>query len=168
MFPDSEKSTLPYWAAHNAAYNMVALNHGVWRPKYLFHDWEKPWMMIIARALKKIGVLKQDPYQWVQHWHRNHRKHHVQYYIAPGFSHDGRMPNTREMVLDWECSMLTKESSPLNAFGYYIWAKDKGKIPVGLQLPLEVELKALGLWPTDKTGAYIKEPTWREYLVLTR
>lgn len=153
LFPESAKSTFPYWWAHVCACNMVAANLRVWEPRYLFHDWEKPWMLLGVKILQKLGFLRKgDPYEWVQTWHRKHRKHHVAYYIAPGFSHDGRMPNIREMVIDWEASRFSKQSSPLTAYEYFV--ANLNKIPVGLHCPIECELKKLNLWPTDETGAY--------------
>lgn len=144
MFTEDQKSTFKYWAAHNAAYNMTALNLGIWKPKYLFHDWEKPWMLLIGKALHAVGLLKQEPYEWVRQWHRTHRKHHHQYFKAPTLSRNGRMPNAIEMILDWECSRLTKESSPMNAYQYF--QAKRHKMPEIVQYWVEVELKHLGLW----------------------
>ncbi|MBD5230719.1 MAG: hypothetical protein HDS66_01010 [Bacteroidales bacterium] len=144
MFTESQKSTFPYYFAHVCAYNMTALNLGVWKPKYIFHDWEKPWMLLLAKGLKKIGILKCEPYEWVRDWHRTHRKHHVQYYKAPTLHKNGRMPNVIEMIIDQECSRLTKESSPLNAYQYFQTKKDK--MPELVRYWFEVELKHLGLW----------------------
>lgn len=123
---------------------MVALNLGVWKPKYIFHDWEKPWMLLIAKGLKKLHLLKGEPYAWVRNWHRTHRKHHYQYYVAPSFSHNGRHPDPIEMIIDWECSRFTKESSPRTAYEYYKAKMDK--IPEALHYPIEYELRRLDLW----------------------
>ena len=46
MFSKSERSSFKYWFAHWCAYNMTALNLGMWKPKYLLHDIEKPWLML--------------------------------------------------------------------------------------------------------------------------
>lgn len=143
MFTEDQKSTFPYYFAHVCAYNMVALNLGVWKPKYIFHDWEKPWMLLLAKGLKKVGLLKQEPYEWVRNWHRTHRKHHVQYYRMPTLHKDGRMPDVVEMILDWESSRYTKLASPRNAYLYFL--ANKSKMPEIVQYWVEVELKHLGL-----------------------
>ena len=46
MFDKSQRSKFKYWFAHWCAFNMTALNLGVWKFKYLFHDIEKPWLML--------------------------------------------------------------------------------------------------------------------------
>lgn len=144
MFTEDQKSTFPYYFAHVCAYNMTALNLGVWKPKYLFHDWEKPWMLLLAKGLKKIGLLKHEPYEWVRNWHRTHRKHHVQYYKPPTLHHNGRMPDVIEMIIDQECSRFTKLASPRNARQYF--NANHHKWPEPVQYWVEVELKHLGLW----------------------
>ena len=144
MFSENEKSTFPYWFAHWSAYQMIALNLRVWKAKYLFHDWEKPWMLLFAKGLKKIGLLKQEPYEWVRAWHKTHRKHHRQYYIPATMLHSGRMPNIREMIIDWECSRFTKSTFGRTAYEYY--RHKQAEIPMVLQFVIEQELKTLGLW----------------------
>lgn len=46
-FGKDERSSFPYWFAHWKAFNMVALQLGHWKFKYLFHDIEKPWLMLL-------------------------------------------------------------------------------------------------------------------------
>lgn len=109
MFDKSQRGTFKYTIAHVLAFNATALSLGVWKPRHIFHDWEKPWMLLIAKALRK-----PDPYAWVQHWHRTHRKHHVEYwdrYWKKTVKLDGFI----DMVIDWECSRVTKQASPLTA-----------------------------------------------------
>ena len=97
MFTDKEKSSFSYYFAHLFAYNMTALNLGVWKFKYLFHDFEKPWLMLLWRD-----------YPRVQKWHRKHNRHHLEYAGGKGYDYEA-------MILDWECSKFTKLASPFNA-----------------------------------------------------
>lgn len=100
MFTKEERSTFKYWFAHWCAFQLVALNLRAWKPKYLLHDIEKPWLRLWYRG----------DYSKVQAWHRSHRKHHLGY---PG------KKNYIEMVIDWECSRFTKLSSPETAYQYF-------------------------------------------------
>lgn len=95
-FGKSQRSTFRYWFWHWRAFNSVALELGVWRPKYLLHDIEKPFMRLFM------------PYKKVQKFHRSHNRHHLEY---PG----GR--DWTAMFVDWECSRYTKEGCPLAALG---------------------------------------------------
>lgn len=93
MFNKSERSTFKYWFAHWCAYQMTALNLRIWKPKYLFHDIEKPFLKLFL------------PYEKVKEIHRRRSKHHIEY----------RNPNKRDweaLMIDWECSRFTKESAP--------------------------------------------------------
>lgn len=97
MFNKEERSTFKYWFAHWCAFQMTALNLKCWKFKYLFHDIEKPWLMLLWKDYKRV-----------QKWHRNHSKHHIEY------------PNEyyidwEAVVIDWECSRFTKVSSPRTA-----------------------------------------------------
>lgn len=144
MFTEKQRGTFKYTIAHVLAYNMVALNLGVWRPKYLFHDWEKPWMMLFAKHI----LHKSSPYEWVRNWHRTHRKHHIQYYRAATMFRSGRYPNPVEIILDWEASQYTKLASPQDAYTYYI--EHKEDIPKVLQVELINTIQVLGLWGTSE------------------
>lgn len=97
MFTKEERSTFKYWFAHWCAFQLVALVLKVWKPKYLLHDAEKPWLRLWFRG----------DYSKVQSWHRKHRKHHLGY---PG------KKDYIEMMIDWECSRFTKKSSPRTAY----------------------------------------------------
>lgn len=129
MFTKEERSSFPYWFAHWCAFQMTALNHKMWKPKYLFHDWEKPWLRIFL------------PYEKVQKWHRHHHNHHLEWLddrlrdcqfkdgdirkILDGFDWKG-------MVIDWECSRFTKIASPMTAREKVrdVWTiKGLGKFP---------------------------------------
>ena len=103
MFTKSERSTFPYWFAHWAAFQMTALNHNCWKPRFLFHDMEKPFLMMIWKD-----------YDRVHNWHRKHNKHHIEYYLKHGKA------DWVAMAVDWECSRFTKESCPLNAYEEYL------------------------------------------------
>ena len=96
MFTKEERSTFPYWFAHWCAFNMTALNLKAWKFKYLFHDIEKPWLRLFW------------DYKKVQRWHRRHSSHHLEYL------YHGTV-DIEAMLIDWECSRFTKESSPLTA-----------------------------------------------------
>ena len=100
MFTKEERSTFKYWFAHWCAFQLVALVLRAWKPKYLLHDIEKPWLRLWYRG----------NYSKVQAWHRLHSNHHLGY---PG------KRNYLAMVIDWECSRFTKESSPETAYEYF-------------------------------------------------
>lgn len=97
MFDKIERGGFKYTFAHWCAYQMTALNLGVWKFKYLFHDFEKPWLMLLWRD-----------YSRVQKWHRKHNRHHLEYAGGKGYDYEA-------MILDWECSKFTKLASPLTA-----------------------------------------------------
>ena len=67
-FSKEQRSSFAYWYYHWKAFNLTALHLGCWKFKYLFHDFEKPWLMLFWRDYKKV-----------QTWHRSHNKHHIQY-----------------------------------------------------------------------------------------
>jgi hypothetical protein len=93
-FTKEQRSTFPYWFAHWRAFNEVACKLGVWKPRHLLHDIEKPFLRLFMN------------YKKVQEFHRRHNAHHLEY---PG------QRNWVDMYVDWECSRLTKISSPRNA-----------------------------------------------------
>lgn len=101
MFNDNEKSTFKYWLAHLFAYNMVALNLKVWKFKYLFHDFEKPWLKLILRDYFKVRNI-----------HRKYNKHHLAYRKKSKIDWEA-------VVIDWECSRFTKASNKRNAREMY-------------------------------------------------
>lgn len=115
LFDKSERSSFPYWFAHWCAFQMTALCLRKWKWRYLWHDWEKPWLMLLWKDYKRV-----------QRWHRKHRRHHIEY------------PNPNKidweaLVIDWECSRFTKESSPLTAREEFEKACKNGKITSGWQ-----------------------------------
>lgn len=107
-FTKEDRSTFPYWFAHWCAYQMVALNLGVWKFRYLFHDWYKPWLRLFM------------DYKKVQRFHRTHSRHHLEYKGEAPLDYVG-------MVIDWEASQYTKSQCPLNAYEtcneFYPWLK---------------------------------------------
>ena len=97
MFSKKERASFSYWFAHWCAYNMTALNLKCWKFKYLFHDIEKPWLMLLWKDYDKV-----------QKHHRLNSKHHLEYKNRDKIDWEA-------MVIDWECSRFTKISSPLAA-----------------------------------------------------
>lgn len=97
MFTKEERSTFPYWFAHWCAFNMTALNLRCWKFKYLFHDIEKPWLMLLWKD-----------YNRVQKYHRSHNRHHLKYNGSKEYDFEA-------MIIDWECSRFTKSAAQLNA-----------------------------------------------------
>ena len=109
MFTKEERSSFPYWFAHWCAFQMTALNHRMWRPKYLFHDIEKPWLRLLF------------PYKKVQKWHRFNSKHHLEWLDNKLGKCKGNIRDIldrydwKATMIDWECSRFTKVSSPVGA-----------------------------------------------------
>lgn len=96
MFEKNSKRGFKYWFAHWCAFQMTALNCGAWRPRFLFHDAEKPWLELFL------------PHGKVKEFHKAHSRHHLSYrgrgkidYVA--------------LVIDWECSHFTKSFRPAKA-----------------------------------------------------
>lgn len=98
MFGENDKSSFPYWFAHWCAFQLCALNLKIWKFKYLFHDCEKPWMRLFM------------PYKKIQKWHRNHNSHHLEYGLIHGFD----KIDWEALMIDWECSQMSKKQCPLN------------------------------------------------------
>lgn len=96
MFTKEERSSFKYWFAHWCAFQMTALNLRCWKFHHIFHDMEKPWLRLFL------------PYKKVQHFHRYHNKHHIEYYLTYGKC------NWLDLMIDWECSRFTKEACPYN------------------------------------------------------
>lgn len=108
MFSPEEKSSFKYYLAHLCAYNMTALNLGCWKPKYLLHDIEKPWLK-----------LWWGKYEKVRAWHRRNNKHHLEYKNPEKIDWEA-------LVIDWECSHFTKmdgQETARELYDYSITAK---------------------------------------------
>lgn len=128
MFDKSQRSKFDYWFAHWCAFNMTALNLGVWKFKYLFHDIEKPWLMWLWKD-----------YSRVQKLHRTHNSHHLEYAGEKSYDFEA-------MVIDWECSRFTKKASPLNARGEYMRiCMSYPNLPTYVKHGIESTLIKLGL-----------------------
>lgn len=95
-FTKEQRSTFPYWFWHWVAFNRTAREWHVWKFHHLFHDIEKPFLRLIL------------PYKKVQELHRRNNSHHLEYKYP-------EHRNWEDMVIDWECSGLTKVACPRNA-----------------------------------------------------
>ena len=109
LYGPESRSSFGYWFAHWCAFQMVALLCGVWKPKYLLQDIEKPWLKLFV------------PYEKLKKWHRNHSDHHLEYLIRFGPEHFDYMG----MLIDWDCGRFTKSNSPLRAPEYYETIREK-------------------------------------------
>lgn len=98
-FRKSDRSSFKYWFAHWSAFQMTALNHKVWKPRFLLHDIEKPWLKLFCK------------YPTVKEFHRTHANHHLDY----GKLHGWCKMDWTAAVIDWECSRFTKMDAQLNA-----------------------------------------------------
>ena len=118
MFTKKERSTFPYWFAHWAAYQMTALNCKSWKFKYLFHDFEKPWLRLFL------------PYKRVQELHRTYHNHHPEWLENMLFAYEYQLNDKRienllnrfdydGAIIDWECCHFTKIEEPLDAHDEY-------------------------------------------------
>lgn len=100
-FGKKERSSWRYFWAHWCAFQMVAITLGVWKFRYLFHDWYKPWLKMFGMKYKKI-----------QKFHRYNSDHHIEYFEHHDNPHRF---DWDELIVDWECSQYTKEACPRNA-----------------------------------------------------
>ena len=98
-FDIKDKSKFSYWFWHWLAYNYTAVKLHAWRPKFLLHDIEKPWLKLIW-----------GDYDKVKKWHREHNSHHTMY----GRIHGWEKMDWLGGIIDWECSRLTKNACKLN------------------------------------------------------
>lgn len=101
MFTKADRSSFKYWFAHWCGFQLTALNLGIWKPKYLLHDIEKPWLKLLWKG----------DYKRVQKWHRTHNKHHLEY----GLKHGWDAIDWEALMIDWECCGLSKQESQLDA-----------------------------------------------------
>ncbi len=108
-FDETKKGTFSYWFNHWKAYNLYALEREVWKPKYLLHDAEKPWLKLIM------------PYEKVREIHKAKNRHHLGYMGNKGFDYDA-------MIIDWEVSRFTKKAAPLNAIQTLDMMKARGRV----------------------------------------
>ena len=136
-FSKSQRSTWRYYWAHWCAFQMVAITLGIWKFKYLFHDWYKPWM-------KMLGFRYED----IQKFHREHSNHHIEYLQ----NHNYKYIDWDAMIIDWECSQYTKEACPWGAYGEMLEVQKKD-FYTGLLLDtyMKPRLFELGLYKTKKS-----------------
>ena len=99
-FDKSERSSFTYWFWHWLAFNSVAWKLGVWKPKWLLHDIEKPWLKLIWGDYKRV-----------QKWHKHHNRHHIFY----GRLHGLNKIDWLAAVIDWECSRYSKNAAQKTA-----------------------------------------------------
>ncbi len=133
LFKDTEKSTFAYWFAHWKSFQLTAMLLGVWHPRFLLHDIEKPFLMFIWKD-----------YPRVKQYHRTHARHHWAYTGNKGYDY-------LAMVIDWECSRYSKADAQMTAYETYdyelhkfIKAKDMDKMKK-LQLHVFPLLEELNL-----------------------
>lgn len=103
-FGKNERSSFPYWFNHVIAFNLVAIKLGVWRFRFLFHDFEKPWLKLFMKDYKKV-----------QKWHRKRNSHHLENIFQKVKANKTHKADWIGLICDWECSRYTKISSPLTA-----------------------------------------------------
>ena len=101
MFTKKDRSSFKYWFAHWCGFQLTALNLGIWKPKYLLHDIEKPW----------LKSLWKGNYKKVQKWHRTHNRHHLEYGLKYGWD----KIDWEALMIDWECCGLSKQEAQLDA-----------------------------------------------------
>lgn len=100
-FSKKERAGWRYFWAHWFAFQMVAVTLGVWKFRYLFHDWYKPWLKMFGMEYKKI-----------QTFHRYNSDHHIEYFE---YNNNPHKFDWDELIVDWECSQYTKEACPRGA-----------------------------------------------------
>lgn len=99
MFTKKDRSSFKYWFSHWCAFQTTALNLGVWKWKYLFHDIEKPFLRLIWE------------YKKVQQFHRKRNSHHLEY----GLEHGWDKIDWMALIIDWECCQYSKQEAQLDA-----------------------------------------------------
>lgn len=105
-FTKDSRSSFQYWYYHWKAFNLVAKELGTWKFKYLFHDFEKPWLKLFL------------PYEKVQKLHRKWNRHHL-----PKLTDKPKQVDWEAAIIDWECSRFTKINAPMTAretYNYFI------------------------------------------------
>ena len=114
-FDKSQRSSFHYWLSHWIAYNLVAMKLGVWKPKWLLHDIEKPWLKLFWGDYKRV-----------QKWHKHHNRHHIFYGRRNGLN----KVDWLGAVLDWQCSQYSKNAAVRTGreeVDYLVSTGDNGK-----------------------------------------
>lgn len=127
MFDVEDCATLPYWFAHYCAFNMTALNLGVWRPRHLLHDIEKPFLMWLWKDHERV-----------QAWHVKHSKHHYQ-------GKKDKDVNWIDMMIDCECGRFTKSFAKMSAREWFEYRRSIGKLSDNRYKYINAALNKLGL-----------------------
>ena len=143
LFEKEKRATALYEIAHIAAFNMVAALCNHWKFKYLFHDFEKPFLMLLFR----------NDYKLVQRFHRIHNSHHIEY--------KGKI-DWIAMAIDWESCRFTKQEGQLTAVQTLAWEFKRNhednikKLLAGFSIeeiektPIVMAMKELGLWNKEE------------------
>lgn len=116
-FDKSKRSNFDYWFWHWLSYNLIAKKLDVWKFKYLFHDWYKPWLRLFMS------------YEKLQKIHRKHANHHIEWLeykfkkcrnnlYKTGYRYIDKY-DYEGTIIDWECSRYTKNDKTLDAYGKY-------------------------------------------------
>lgn len=104
------KGSFRYWFVHCREYNKYARKQGVWKFKYLFHDFDKPWLHFFMTHEK------------VRKLHKSYSTHHLDYSGPNKIDYDG-------VIIDWEVSRFTKEEEgKRNALQYLDLSFSKGRL----------------------------------------
>lgn len=129
MFKEDECNSFKYWLAHWCAFQMTALNLHKWKLKYLLHDIEKPFLMLLWRNREKV-----------RKFHVTHASHHPQ-------GKPFKKIDLEAMLIDWECGRYTKEFSPMTARKFYEkkYKGGKGRFTLEEEKKIEKTLEELGL-----------------------
>lgn len=85
-----------YWFRHWRAFQKIAMRYHCWKPRFIFHDIEKPFFQIFLKHATVTRI------------HRKLNRHHVDFLFPKYRDYLG-------MVIDWECARFTKPNEPLNA-----------------------------------------------------
>ena len=123
-FTKAERSTFTYWWWHNLAFNYTAIKLEMWKPRYLLHDIEKPFLMLLWKDYKRV-----------QKWHRENNNHHLEY--------KKKKYDWNAMFIDWECSALTKLDAQKNAMDTMYQEIKRTDLDDSIKHHLFVEFKSI-------------------------
>lgn len=90
------KEVFKSWFSHWCAFQFTAIKLNSWRFRFLFHDMEKPFEQILLN------------HDFVSKWHRKLSRHHAEFIFPKHRDYLG-------MVIDLECSRLTKPQKQMDA-----------------------------------------------------
>ena len=104
-FSKNQRSSFSYWFWHWLAFNYTAIKLKAWKPKYLLHDMEKPFLKLIW------------DYKKVQKYHRYNNNHHLEYKYPEKIDWEA-------LIIDWESSRLTKLDAYYTAYETFMYIED--------------------------------------------